>query len=109
MARRVGTATLKFLLDGIEHVLVIAPETEGLEGAGLTAAERAVAADVLRGWSNRRIAARRGVSERTVANQLAAAYRKLGVRSRLELARKTAAVRPTRVRRGVKSSRARGR
>jgi DNA-binding NarL/FixJ family response regulator len=96
MAKRARSATLKFLLDGVEHVLVIAPETAGLEGAGLTAAERAVAEDVLRGLSNRRIAARRGVSQRTVANQLAAVYRKLAVRSRLELVRKGGLVKPSR-------------
>jgi DNA-binding CsgD family transcriptional regulator len=39
----------------------------------------------LRGASNQDIARTRGVSVRTVANQLAAVYRKLGVRSRAEL------------------------
>lgn len=53
--------------------------------AGLTEAERAVARDAISGLSNAAIARRRGSSPRTVANQLAAIYRKLGVTSRAEL------------------------
>lgn len=52
----------------------------------LTAAERAVALDAIAGRSNRAIAARRGTTPRTVANQLCAVYRKLRVASRAELA-----------------------
>lgn len=52
----------------------------------LTLAERAVAAAAAAGRSNQAIAAERGVSARTVANQLASIYRKLGVASRAELA-----------------------
>jgi DNA-binding CsgD family transcriptional regulator len=52
----------------------------------LTAAERQVALAVLSGLSNADIARMRGSSPRTVANQLATIFRKLGVRSRSELA-----------------------
>ena len=52
----------------------------------LTAAEREVVAGVLNGRSNAAIALGRRTSTRTVANQLAAIYRKLGVFSRWELA-----------------------
>jgi DNA-binding CsgD family transcriptional regulator len=52
---------------------------------GVTAAERVVLGLAAAGLSNAQIAARRGVSPRTVANQIASAFRKLGVRSRLEL------------------------
>lgn len=52
---------------------------------GLSPAEEAVAALALDGLSNAEIARARGSAERTVANQLAAAYRKLGIGSRLEL------------------------
>ncbi len=76
----------KFLLDGVEHVLVISHWAGALEAAGLTEAERRVAEQVLRGLSNHRIAQRRGVSQRTVANQVASLFRKLGVSSRAELA-----------------------
>ena len=59
---------------------------EGADG-GLTEAEREIVVGVLAGWSNRRIADERGVSVRTVANQLTSIYRKLGVGSRHELIR----------------------
>lgn len=51
----------------------------------VTDAEAATLALVLDGKSNREIALARGVSERTIANQLASAFKKLGVRSRYEL------------------------
>ena len=52
----------------------------------LTASEAAVVELVLGGMRTKAIAAARGVSERTVGNQLQSAYRKLGVTSRAELA-----------------------
>jgi DNA-binding NarL/FixJ family response regulator len=52
----------------------------------LTDAERAVLAALLAGSTNADIARRRECSERTVANQVQAIFRKLGVRSRAELA-----------------------
>lgn len=52
---------------------------------GVTAAERVVLGLAAAGLSNPRIAACRGVSPRTVANQIASVFRKLGVHSRLEL------------------------
>jgi len=61
----------------------IAAET-GLDA--LTDAERAVALHAVAGLSNAAIAKRRKSSARTVANQLASIYRKLGVGSRAELA-----------------------
>jgi DNA-binding CsgD family transcriptional regulator len=56
--------------------------------AELTDAERAVVAAVLDGRTNAAIASMRGTSPRTIANQVAAVFRKLGVRSRTELATK---------------------
>jgi DNA-binding NarL/FixJ family response regulator len=52
----------------------------------LTPAEQAVMRLALAGHSNASIAARRGVAARTVANQLASVFQKLGVSSRTELA-----------------------
>jgi DNA-binding CsgD family transcriptional regulator len=52
----------------------------------LTCAELEVVAEVLRARSNARIARDRGRSPRTIANQLAAIFRKLRVGSRAELA-----------------------
>ncbi len=53
--------------------------------ASLTAAEREVVVLLFEGLGNREISERRGTSPRTVANQIAVIYRKLGVRSRGEL------------------------
>jgi len=52
---------------------------------GLTLAERAVVDAVASGRSNAEIARLRGTSARTVANQLASVFRKLGVGTRHEL------------------------
>jgi DNA-binding NarL/FixJ family response regulator len=54
--------------------------------AVLTRAERSVVALALEGKTNAEIARTRGRSERTIANQLACAFRKLGIGSRAELA-----------------------
>jgi DNA-binding NarL/FixJ family response regulator len=75
--------------------------TAGL--AELTEAEREVARRVLAGESNREIATRRGVSERTVANQVQAIFRKLGVQSRAELAALVNGQPPARVRASSRS------
>ncbi len=53
--------------------------------AGLTPAERQVVLLIARGLSNADIARRRGSAPRTIANQAASVFRKLGVGSRLEL------------------------
>jgi DNA-binding CsgD family transcriptional regulator len=57
----------------------------------LTAAERAVVQRALAGASNAEIARARRTSVRTIANQLSSAYRRLGVKSRRELAARLAA------------------
>lgn len=69
--------------------IVAAFELRGEASAGLAAltpAERAVTADLLRGLSNREIAARRNRSERTIANQVSSVLEKLKVASRRGLA-----------------------
>lgn len=60
------------------------PNVDDLEE--LTPAEREVARLVLAGHGNAAIAEVRGSALRTVANQLASIYRKLGVSGRSELA-----------------------
>jgi DNA-binding CsgD family transcriptional regulator len=57
----------------------------GDNAINLTSAESDVARYVLAGRSNSEIAALRRCSTRTVANQVASLFHKLGVRSRLEL------------------------
>ena len=58
----------------------------------LSQAEREVAILLVRGLSSRAVAARRGVALRTVSNQIASLYAKLGVGSRIELPARCAAV-----------------
>ena len=78
------------LLGDLQHCWLVVPsEALGLDPR-LTAAERQVVVGVLRGRSNAAIATARRTSCRTVANQLAAIYRKLGVSSRWELAARSA-------------------
>ena len=52
----------------------------------LSDAEREVVQLALAGMSNQQIARCRGCASRTIANQLASAFRKVGVHSRAELA-----------------------
>lgn len=76
-------------LDGGEEligVLSVDARPRGAAAAALSAAELEVAAHVIRGLSNDRIARERRVSERTVANQLRSIFGKLGVTSRSQLA-----------------------
>jgi DNA-binding NarL/FixJ family response regulator len=68
--------------------VVLPVEALGLDPR-LTSAERQVVAGVLNGRTNAAIASARRTSRRTVANQLASIYRKLGVSSRWELAART--------------------
>jgi DNA-binding CsgD family transcriptional regulator len=70
-----------------EVVLSFPLETRPTSHPRLTPAEGEVLEELLLGSSNAEIATRRGVAVRTVANQLAGLFRKLGVHSRLEAAR----------------------
>jgi DNA-binding NarL/FixJ family response regulator len=60
-------------------------ESDGSEHR-LTEAERDIIEQIAQGRSNREIARSRRTSPRTIANQVTSIYRKLGVRSRRELA-----------------------
>lgn len=89
VSMHVASAARKLGLDG-RLALV---RGAGVDGAtlvdrlpGLAPGERAVAELALLGLTNAEIGARRRTSARTVANQLATVYRKLGVGSRAELA-----------------------
>ncbi|HEY8943574.1 MAG TPA: LuxR C-terminal-related transcriptional regulator [Polyangiaceae bacterium] len=69
-------------------MLLISLELEGADShrlSCLTAAEREVVALAERGHSNEAIAKLRGCAVRTVANQLAASYRKLAIDGRRQL------------------------
>ena len=71
---------------GEREFAVISVPCRCLVAGDLTDAERDVVQLAVSGRSNAEIADVRGVSVRTVANQLAAVYGKLGVNSRSELA-----------------------
>ena len=79
-----GVRSRRFQFGGDEHWVLCFALEPGI-GAPLTRAEMVIAEAILVGASNQRIARERGRSINTVANQIAALYRKLGVRSRQEL------------------------
>lgn len=68
-----------------ELVLLSFPVREAKLPEALTVAEQEVALQVYAGATNKQIAEARGVSAKTIGNQLESIYRKLGVRSRAEL------------------------
>ncbi len=78
--------SVTFHVGSHEFAVISFPVAPARLPAGLTDAERAIATAILAGASTAEIAGRRGTSPRTVANQLAAIYRKLGVQSRAEFA-----------------------
>lgn len=82
-----GVELTQVQVDGVAMLLIDlpAPTFAGEHFAHLTDAERDVALRVVEGQSNAAIAEARGTHVRTVANQLAALFRKLGVASRSEL------------------------
>jgi DNA-binding NarL/FixJ family response regulator len=84
IARELRARTLR--LDGCDYVVLRFRLPDPIVPPALTAAERAVAEAIARGESNAVIAGARGVSVSTIAKQAASLFKKLGVRSRLELA-----------------------
>jgi DNA-binding NarL/FixJ family response regulator len=74
-----------FSIDETEFLVLSYPVVPLRVAEELTRAERDVAAAFARGRSMTDIAAMRGTSTRTVANQIRAIYAKLGVGSRAEL------------------------
>jgi DNA-binding CsgD family transcriptional regulator len=77
---------MRFTMGGSEYAVLAGPCPAALDV--LSEAERQVILLALAGMSNVEIAGDRRTAPRTVANQLARAYRKLGVCSRAELAAK---------------------
>jgi DNA-binding CsgD family transcriptional regulator len=74
-------------LSRVGQVIVLSAPSLRLP-AQLSPAERAVVRAVVAGRSNAEIAAARATSSKTVANQLYAIYRKLGVETREQLVAK---------------------
>lgn len=81
-----GLRSASFSLGENEYLVFSYPKVVLARLEGLTPAECETAFLVLWGMSNAEIARIRAVAVRTVANQLACLMRKVGVRSRLELA-----------------------
>jgi DNA-binding NarL/FixJ family response regulator len=75
----------RFRIGRDEYLVLSVPLPTLRLPAALTAAERAVVEAVFEGRSNDEIARQRDTSPHTIANQLATAFRKLGVGSRTEL------------------------
>jgi DNA-binding NarL/FixJ family response regulator len=84
--QRRSNRAVEFQFAGRSFVVVSLDGDPSGGAASLTVAEREVAAEVLCGRSNAEIARARATSTRTVAKQVAAVFRKLGVGSRAELA-----------------------
>lgn len=81
----VGAALLARLLGALrQHIPAAAPAVDAQ--ALLSARELEVAREVANGHSNREVAVRLGISERTVKAHLGAVFDKLAVRDRLQLA-----------------------
>jgi DNA-binding NarL/FixJ family response regulator len=76
----------RFRMGSEEFAVLSVPVGSSHALAALTPSERSVVQAVLAGRSNNEIAEARATAPRTVANQLAAIYRKLGISSRAELA-----------------------
>jgi DNA-binding NarL/FixJ family response regulator len=71
----------RFAFDAVE-----APPVDAPEGAGLTPRQREVVDLLVAGLSNKEIAARLGISPKTVMHHTTAIYQALGVRGRAEAA-----------------------
>lgn len=82
-----GARAGRFLHGGAEHAFLSYPSGGRALPRELTPAESAVVELVVRGVACAEIARIRRVSPRTVANQLASVYRKLGVTCRASLVR----------------------
>jgi len=72
---------------GGERLVVLVEDVKRPRVPALTAAEREVAEQVSAGLSNQEIASTRKTSVHTVANQVASVMQKLGVGSRIGIAR----------------------
>ncbi|MHB8417534.1 MAG: response regulator transcription factor [Myxococcales bacterium] len=84
--REPGLRIVRFSLGGRRFAALVEELGAGAAPGSVTPAEREVACLLCRGASNQAIAAQRGTSLRTVANQVSSLMRKLGVDSRVQLA-----------------------
>jgi DNA-binding CsgD family transcriptional regulator len=80
-----GLRAARFQVAGEEVVVLSFAVAPRVLPESLSRAEREVALEMIAGQTNRQIAAARGTSVRTVANQVNAILRKTGASSRAEL------------------------
>jgi DNA-binding CsgD family transcriptional regulator len=83
---RLAGPSINSIRIGGEELIIVSFPLDEVRHDALTESEAIVIGHVLSGRTNDEIALIRGVSTRTVANQLRSAYRKLGVCSRAEAA-----------------------
>ena len=74
-----------YRVDASDELVIFVWDSEQASSGALAPGEREVLRLLLAGLSNSEIAAARGTSARTVANQVASLLKKLGARSRYEL------------------------
>jgi DNA-binding CsgD family transcriptional regulator len=80
-----GLEAYTFAVADDDYAIFTFPTSDAEPPPGMSAAEREIVRAVVEGRSNKEIAAERGTSPYTVANQLRSIYAKLGVSSRFEL------------------------
>jgi DNA-binding NarL/FixJ family response regulator len=83
--RLTGQRRYRDAASDLQHAVEAVAELPSPGKRGLTKRQREVAALAAAGASNREIAARLGLSTRTVGNHLAAAFAELGIRARWQL------------------------
>lgn len=81
-----GLCVSRVDLDSDEYLVISFPTPDWTLPDSLSTAEREIALAILQGASNETIAQERHSSIRTVANQIASIFEKVGVSSRIELA-----------------------
>ncbi|MCB1889979.1 MAG: response regulator transcription factor [Rhodocyclaceae bacterium] len=81
----IGPELMQRVLGSVNALLDSRGAPSGDSLSALTPRERAVAMEVSKGATNKEVARRLGITERTVKAHLAATFEKLGVRDRLEL------------------------
>ena len=82
---RDATAPCRSFIVGGQELFFVRRRTQIVDSGVLTPSEHEIVLALRSGLSNREIAERRGVSVRTVANQLASIFKKLEVKSRSEV------------------------
>src|SRR5262249_9093794 len=84
-SRRTTATFSRFVIDGRELSVAAIARPDGSLARLLPAAELDVIRSLVEGCTDQQIARQRGTSTRTIANQISAVFRRLGVSGRNEL------------------------